>query len=45
MSRGVLAKDGVDVVAELGFDSLLGGRPETREILQQLAGLEDSIWR
>jgi hypothetical protein len=40
---GVLAQDGVDVVAELGVDSLLYGRSETREILRKLAGLEDSI--
>ena len=42
---GVLAQEGVDVVAELGFDSLLYGRSETREILRKLAGLEDSIGR
>ncbi len=42
---GVLAQEGVDVVAELGFDTLLYGGSETREILRKLASLEDSIGR
>ena len=37
---GVLAQDGVDVVAELGFDALLKGGAETREVLRELAGLK-----
>jgi hypothetical protein len=42
---GVLAKNRVDVVSELRFHTLLGGCPETREVLRKLPGLEDSIGR